>query len=291
VPTDAWFPMRCGPVARIAALSLLAAALLLSWRRLARPSLPVAACDAPPSGGDPYAILGVPHDASREAVVRAYRSLARRWHPDRHPGGGVGEAAAVFATIAHAYEVLTDPERRDVFDRLGEAGLERHRDGDPSVAKDWLPPDEVLRRIHDDGEEEWLESLVTGGFAALAHFVVDCERRLAPMTLWLFGPRLPSVSISATDDGGAALASGGSASAGVTFKFSLSGKSFDFDATDVVHDNCSHPKFLGMKTTFYLQCAHVPGTIVSVRVEADAFTVTDRRGRNQASESFVLEML
>ena len=98
---------------------------------------PSAALDS----GDPYRVLGVSADADRPAIVKAYRKLAKCWHPDKHSGGdGATEA---FSRISHAHDILTDPEKRDIFDRLGERGLERFRDGDPSVRKDWLPPDEA----------------------------------------------------------------------------------------------------------------------------------------------------
>ena len=67
--------------------------------------------------GDPYSILGVSADADAPTVIRAYRKLARKWHPDKRPGQ---EAESVFATIARAYDVLTDPEKREIYDRLGE---------------------------------------------------------------------------------------------------------------------------------------------------------------------------
>ena len=146
----------------------------------------------------------------------------------------------------------------EVFDRLGEEGLERLRDGDPSVRKDWLPPDEVLRRIHDDGDEPWLQSIVTGSFASIA----STWSAALPVLRGLFKrlgalSEFPSVVITATDASGGALKSGGSTREGVTFKFALSGKSFDFVEGDVTH-NCLKSKFLGMKTTFYLQCEHAP---------------------------------
>ena len=46
-----------------------------------------------------------------------------------------------------AYEILMDEEKREVLDRLGEEGLERLRDGDPTVKKDYVPPDEILRQL------------------------------------------------------------------------------------------------------------------------------------------------
>ena len=112
-------------------------------------------CRVPGDGVEfnPYSIIGVRPDASEETIIKAYRQLARRWHPDKNRDSE--EAQGVFATIAQAYDVLTDTEKREIYDRLGEQGLERLRDGDPSVKKDWLPPDEVLRRLHNDGDEPW----------------------------------------------------------------------------------------------------------------------------------------
>lgn len=245
-----------------------------------------------PSGADPYAILGVPQNADREVVTKSYRKLAKKWHPDKHNGDKVALAEAAFATIANAYEVLTDPEKREIFDRLGESGLERFRDGDPTVHKDWLSPDEILRRIHNDGDESTYQRIVTSSFASLTALLAACDAKLAPTMRKLFGDRVPAVVISATEDGsGVPLASGGKASGSVTFKLWLSGKSFDFIESDVTHSNCHRAKFLGMKTTFYLQCEHLPGRQISVSVAAGAFTVAGLRGTNQASEVFSLQMI
>jgi molecular chaperone DnaJ len=66
---------------------------------------------------DFYAILGVTREASHMEVKRAYRRLARRFHPDINPGDDV--AAVRFKEIAQAYETLSDPERRRHYDLLG----------------------------------------------------------------------------------------------------------------------------------------------------------------------------
>ncbi|GGS94020.1 hypothetical protein GCM10010156_60360 [Planobispora rosea] len=58
-------------------------------------------------GKDPYQVLGVPSTATPEDLRQAYRRLARRYHPDKNPQG-----EAVFAEIASAYGLLSDPERR-----------------------------------------------------------------------------------------------------------------------------------------------------------------------------------
>jgi molecular chaperone DnaJ len=70
---------------------------------------------------DYYEILGVDPSASDEEVKRQYRRLAMKYHPDRNPGDR--EAEDHFKAAAEAYSVLSDPERRRVYDRYGEEGL------------------------------------------------------------------------------------------------------------------------------------------------------------------------
>ena len=62
---------------------------------------------------DPYIVLGVARQASREEIGRAYRRAARASHPD---SGGAGSVER-FQVVSDAYELLRDPERRAVYDR------------------------------------------------------------------------------------------------------------------------------------------------------------------------------
>ena len=68
---------------------------------------------------DYYEILGVKREATDKEIKSAYRKLARKWHPDLHTDKQKSEAEEKFKKINEAYEVLSDPEKRSKYDRLG----------------------------------------------------------------------------------------------------------------------------------------------------------------------------
>lgn len=76
------------------------------------------------AGKSYYDILQVPKGASDEQIKRAYRKLALKYHPDKNQGNE--EANKRFAEINNAYEVLSDGEKRNIYDRYGEEGLKQH---------------------------------------------------------------------------------------------------------------------------------------------------------------------
>jgi len=71
---------------------------------------------------DYYEILGVAREASAEQIKSAYRKAALQWHPDRNPEKKE-EAEHKFREASEAYSVLSDPQKRAIYDRLGHAGL------------------------------------------------------------------------------------------------------------------------------------------------------------------------
>ncbi|KAJ2077007.1 DnaJ- protein scj1 [Coemansia sp. RSA 988] len=77
------------------------------------------ACAA--AGKDYYKILGVAQDASHQEIKRHYKMLSRKHHPDKNPGDK--EAHERFIEVAEAYEVLSNDEKREIYNRYGEEGL------------------------------------------------------------------------------------------------------------------------------------------------------------------------
>ncbi len=70
---------------------------------------------------DPYDVLGVERGASADEVKSAFRRLAQRFHPDKNPGDD--QAQQKFKDINAAYQILSDPQKRAMFDRFGSSNL------------------------------------------------------------------------------------------------------------------------------------------------------------------------
>lgn len=70
-------------------------------------------------GKDYYDILGIKKGASDDDIKKAYRKQALRYHPDKNTSPGAEEK---FKEIAEAYDVLSDPKKKDIYDRYGEEG-------------------------------------------------------------------------------------------------------------------------------------------------------------------------
>ncbi len=81
---------------------------------------------------DYYEILGVSRDASDEELKKSYRKLAMKHHPDRNPDNKGAEEK--FKEAKQAYEMLSDPSKRQAYDRFGHAGVDSSAAGGPGAA-------------------------------------------------------------------------------------------------------------------------------------------------------------
>lgn len=115
---------------------------------------------------DYYQILGVPRTASADEIRKAYRRLARQYHPDVNKSPG---AEAKFKDIAEAYEVLGDPKKREKYDTLG-ANWQAGQDFTPPPGWESIFTGQRGQRTADFGGgfgfSDFFESLFGGGFAA-----------------------------------------------------------------------------------------------------------------------------
>jgi molecular chaperone DnaJ len=84
---------------------------------------------------DLYEVLGVARDASQDDIKKAYRKLARKYHPDANPGDEKAEEQ--FKEISAAYGTLSDPEKRQAYDQFGAQGGVQGQSFDPGAFRDY----------------------------------------------------------------------------------------------------------------------------------------------------------
>jgi DnaJ-class molecular chaperone len=84
---------------------------------------------------DYYNILGVPKNASQADIQKAYRDLARKYHPDMNPNDKT--AKKKFQKVQAAFDVLNNPEKREMYDRYGSSFETMGAGGEPQGARTW----------------------------------------------------------------------------------------------------------------------------------------------------------
>ena len=89
----------------------------------------------PLSYTDYYEVLGVPRDADQDTIRRAYRKLARKYHPDLNSDSDAEER---FKELGEAYEVLSDTDKRERYDRLGARWREAEREAPDESFEDFF---------------------------------------------------------------------------------------------------------------------------------------------------------
>lgn len=96
---------------------------------------------------DYYQILEIEKSASPEEIKKAYRKMALKYHPDKNPGDAAAEAR--FKEISEAYEVLSDPQKRQMYDRYGKEGVFSGAGPGGGASGGFGSMDEALRTFMD----------------------------------------------------------------------------------------------------------------------------------------------
>lgn len=110
---------------------------------------------------DYYEVLGVDRNADDSTIKKAYRKLAMQFHPDKNPDDKVAEEK--FKEASEAYEVLSDPEKRKIYDQYGHAGIENSFGGQGFDWSNFSHFDD-LNDIFGGGFSSIFETLFGGGF-------------------------------------------------------------------------------------------------------------------------------
>ena len=88
-----------------------------------------------------YEILGIAKDASESEIKKMYKKLAVKWHPDKNPENKE-ESEKKFKEISEAYQILSDPQKREIYDNYGEEGLKNDHDSD---GNNFGSPDDIFK--------------------------------------------------------------------------------------------------------------------------------------------------
>ena len=110
---------------------------------------------------DYYEILGVDKNADDATIKKAYRKLAMQYHPDKNPDNK--EAEEKFKEASEAYEVLSDKEKRKIYDQYGHSGLENQFGGTGFSWEDFMHRSD-LGDIFGDGFGSIFDTIFGGGF-------------------------------------------------------------------------------------------------------------------------------
>ncbi|KAI5306585.1 DnaJ- protein scj1 [Ascosphaera pollenicola] len=99
---------------------------------------------------DYYKILGIDRSASERDIKKAYRTLSKKYHPDKNPGDDTAQQK--FVEVSEAYDVLSTKNTRQIYDKYGHEGLERHKQGGGGGAAQHDPFD-IFSRFFGHGRQ------------------------------------------------------------------------------------------------------------------------------------------
>ncbi len=138
------------------------------------------------TGKDPYAVLGVPRNATQDQIKKAYRDLARKHHPDMNQGDKKSEEK--FKEIQHAYETLSDPEKKKSYDMFGTSGFGGQRPGGGGgsyrqYSRGFPGIDEIFKDIFSQGGASYGMGGARGNFGDIFDFGATRQQPRKPKNI------------------------------------------------------------------------------------------------------------
>ena len=119
---------------------------------------------------DYYEVLGITKTATADEIKKAYRQMAKKYHPDANPGDK--EAEAKFKEAAEAYGILSDPEKKKLYDQYGHAAFEAGGAGAGGYNYQNMNMNDIFSNFGDI-----FEDLFGGGFGGFGGFSGGSRRR------------------------------------------------------------------------------------------------------------------
>lgn len=121
---------------------------------------------------DYYEVLGVDRTADDSAIKKAYRKLAKKYHPDTNAGSAQAEER--FKEVTEAYDILSDPEKRKLYDRFGHAAFDGSTEGNSGAGSGdygrtgswrYAGPDGSFREYHFEGNDMDMDDILKNMFS------------------------------------------------------------------------------------------------------------------------------
>lgn len=110
---------------------------------------------------DYYKILGLNKNSTEEEIKKSYRKLAIKWHPDKNPNNKE-QAEKEFKLVSEAYAILSDPKKKQVYDKFGIAGLEQQDFGGSGDFRSGIDPNVIFKSFFSSHDDLFSQSNIFG---------------------------------------------------------------------------------------------------------------------------------